>query len=111
MARVFISHASKDAEEARRLLEWLRSRGFDGAFLDFDQYTGIPPGADWERTLYREIARADAVLLVFTANWIASKWCFAEFTQARALGKAIFPLIESPAGETFVAPDIQHLDL
>ena len=111
MARVFISHSSKDADEATRLVEWLRQQGFDGAFLDFDKYSGIPPGADWERTLYREIARAEAIILVLTTNWFSSKWCFAEFTQARALGKSIFPLIESPAGETFVAPDIQHLDL
>ena len=111
MARVFISHASKDAEEASRLLEWLKAQGFDGVFLDLDQYSGIPPGTDWERTLYREIARAEAVLLVLTANWFSSKWCFVEFTQARALGKAIFPLVASPAGDTFVAGDIQHLDL
>jgi predicted AAA+ superfamily ATPase len=111
MARVFISHASKDAEEATCLLKWLQKQGFDGVFLDFDKYAGIPPGADWERTLYRELARAEAVILVFTNNWMASKWCFAEFAQARALGKPIFPLIESPAGETIVAPDIQHLDL
>jgi TIR domain len=111
MARVFISHASRDAEQAARMLEWLRAQGFEGAFLDFDQYAGIPPGADWERTLYREIARAEAIILILTTNWFASKWCFAEYTQARALGKAIFPLIESPAGDTYVAPDIQNLDL
>ena len=111
MARVFISHSSKDTEPAARLLEWLRAQGFEGAFLDFDQYAGIPPGADWERTLYREVARAEAIVLILTANWFASKWCFAEYTQARALGKAIFPLIESPEGDTYIAPDIQHLDL
>ena len=94
-----------------RSLAWLRAQGFEGAFLDFDQYSGIPPGADWEQTLYREIARSEAVLLVLTANWFASKWCFLEYGNARALGKAIFPLIESPSGDTFVAPDIQHLDL
>ena len=31
--------------------------------------------------------------------------------RARALGKPIFPLIEAPTGETFIAPDIQSLDL
>jgi len=49
--------------------------------------------------------------VILTKNWLESKWCFAEFTQARALGKAIFPLIEAPTGETFVSSDIQHLDL
>lgn len=111
MARVFISHSSRDREQAGRLHDWLRNHGFVEAFLDFDKHAGIAPGSDWERTLYREIAGSEAVILVLTANWFESKWCFAEFTQARALGKAIFPLIESPRGEDFVSPDIQHINL
>jgi len=111
MPRIFISHASNDVDASTRLLEWLRSQGFNGNFLDFDKYAGIPPGADWEHTLYREIARAEAVILVLTTRWFASKWCFAEFIHARALGKPIIPLIEGPASDTLVSPDIQHLDL
>ena len=111
MSRIFISHSSEDREQSARLLAWLHSHGFVSTFLDFDKQHGIRSGADWERTLYRELSSADAVLLVLTRNWFASRWCFAEFAQARALGKAIFPLIESPTGETFVSSDIQHLDL
>ena len=111
MARIFISHSSRDAEHADRLLAWLQGQGFGQAFLDFDKHAGLAPGSEWEKTLYREIARAEAVLLVLTKNWFDSKWCFAEFAQARALGKAIFPLIETPTGETFIATDIQNLDL
>ena len=111
MSNIFISHSSKDLAEVVRLKEWLDGQGFSSIFLDFDTETGIAPGADWERTIYREIDRAAAVLLVLTPSWLASKWCFAEFTQARALGKAIYPLIESPDGDLIVSPDIQHLDL
>jgi WD40 repeat protein len=111
MSRIFISHSSEDREQSTRLLAWLHSQGFISTFLDFDKHRGIEPGADWERTLYREISSAQAVILILTKNWFASKWCFAEFTQARALGKIIFPLVESPAGETFVSSDIQQLDL
>ena len=111
VARIFISHSGRDNECAGELKAWLGGLGFEAPFLDFDKDSGIPPGADWERTLYREIERADAVIVVLTANWVASKWCFAEFTQARALGKPIFPVIETPAGERLVAQDIQHLDL
>ena len=94
-----------------RIINWLRGRGFTDVFLDFDKHSGIPPGADWERTLYREVAYCEAVVLILTVNWFDSKWCFAEFTQARALGKAIFPLIETPTGEMLVSSDIQHLNL
>ncbi|MGB6198906.1 MAG: TIR domain-containing protein [Candidatus Acidiferrales bacterium] len=111
MSQIFISHSSRDPEQAARLLAWLHANGFSETFLDFDKHAGLAPGAEWERTLYREIAGADAVIIILTKNWIDSKWCFAEFTQARALGKAIFPLIEAPTGETLVSPDIQHLDL
>jgi hypothetical protein len=111
MSHIFISHSSRDAEQAARLLTCLHANGFVETFLDFDKHAGLAPGADWERTLYREIAGAEAVILILTKNWFDSKWCFAEFAQARALGKAIFPLIEAPTGETFVSSDIQHLDL
>ena len=77
MARIFISHSSRDNEAAARMKACLASQGFETTFLDFDKTAGIPPGADWE--------------IIQTPDWLASKWCFAEFTQARALGKAIFP--------------------
>ena len=111
MSRIFISHSSEDREQSVDLLRWLHGQGFVSTFLDFDERAGIEPGADWERTLYSELSSADAVLLILTRHWFSSKWCFVEFAQARALGKAIYPLIESPAGETFVSSDIQHLDL
>src|SRR5271169_6375942 len=97
MARIFISHSSRDSDAADRMKAWLTSRGFENTFLDKDKTTGIPPGADWERTLYREVEQSHAFIILQTPDWLASKWCFAEFTQARALGKAIFPIIETPA--------------
>lgn len=112
MARIFISHSSRDEKQAVQLKDWLNSIGFERSFLDFDKHTGIAPGADWERTLYRELARAQAVILLLTKHWFDSKWCFAEFTQARAMGKSIFAVIELPTGESsIVSSDIQHLDL
>ena len=111
MARIFISHSSRDNEAAARMKAWLASQGFETAFLDKDKTTGIPPGADWEKTLYREVEQSQAVIIIQTPNWLASKWCFAEFTQARALGKAIFPVIETPTGDAQISPDIQTLNL
>lgn len=96
---------------AERLKNELAEAGFDNVFLDFDEGKGIWPGENWERRLYREIQRAQAVVLVLTPNWLASNWCFAEFTQARALGKSIFPVIFSPIGDQFFASDIQSIDI
>ncbi len=111
VAQIFISHASVDRTEAAELLEWLRAHGFGSTFLDFDDERGIAPGEKWESTLYREISGCDAVILILTPNWFQSKWCFVEFAQARALGKAIFPLVETPTKEKFIGDDIQLLDL
>jgi WD40 repeat protein len=107
MARIFISYSNKDPEPAARIRTWLEANGFEKPFID----VSIPPGKDWERELYRQLERALAVLLVVTPNWLDSKWCFAEYTQARALGKPIFPIIETPVDGSYVAPEIQHLDL
>ena len=111
MARVFISHSSRDNEPAEQIKNWLEKQGFETPFLDYDKHAGIPPGADWEKTLYREIENSEAVIIIQTPNWLESKWCFAEFTQARALGKPIFPIIETPTGDTLISSDIQALDL
>jgi TIR domain/AAA ATPase domain len=111
VATIFISHSSRDHEAAQRFMTWLQSQGFDTPFLDFDKHAGIAPGSNWEKTLYREVERSEAIIIVQTPNWLDSKWCFAEFTQARALGKPIFPVIEAPTGDTLIAPDIQSLNL
>ncbi len=113
MARVFLSHSSRDNASAGRIKAWLEQQGFQAPFLDFDKHIGIPPGADWEKTLYREINQSQALLILQSANWSASKWCFAEFTQARALGKPIFQVIESAGTDPgeFIAPNLQTLDL
>jgi hypothetical protein len=114
MARVFLSHSSRDNDAAAVLKSWLDEQGFGPpSFLDFDKYSGIPPGAEWEKHLYREIKRCQAFLILQTPNWSASRWCFAEFTQARALGKPVFQVVENDAGaaEAPIATDLQRLDL
>ncbi len=111
MALIFISHSSRDNETARLLKAWLEEERFEHTFLDFDKETGIGAGESWERRLYREIERCQAVLVVLTPAWLASKWCFAEFTWARAQGKPIFPTIMSPVGERLFASDIQQVDI
>ena len=112
MAQVFISHSSLDAEQAKSMLEWLQGHGFTNSFLDFDKYAGFPPGSQWERMLYREIDRAQAIILILTKNWFSSKWCFAEYTQARALGnKKIFPVIETSLSDIIASFEEQAIDL
>ena len=117
MARVFISHSSRDAASAAWIASWLRGCGFEAPFLDFDKHSGIPPGSNWEHILYQAIATSQALLIVQSENWNASKWCFAEFTQARALGKPVFQLLGTPPALSNsvdlppITSDLQQLDL
>jgi hypothetical protein len=110
MARVFICIEPRP-RPAEEIFAWLRAQGFEQGFLDIDKHQGIPPGERWEQKLYDELDRAQAMILVLTRNWFDSKWCFAEFAQARSRGKAIFPLIFSPDGDQFVGDDLQKLNL
>jgi tetratricopeptide (TPR) repeat protein len=112
MAAIFISHSSNDNAQAVALKNMLSKIGFENVFLDFDKREGIRLGSDWERKLYYELARCHAVLLILTRNWLESKWCFAEFTQARAMGKTVYVVLENPAGQpNDIAKDIQVCDL
>jgi WD40 repeat protein len=111
MAAIFISHSSRDRQSANELGQILKRIGFQEIFLDFDDRQGIPLGSDWERKLYYEIERCHAMLVILTKNWIESKWCFAEFAQARALGKLIYVVLENPAEtNSNIAKDIQVCD-
>ncbi len=92
MSRIFLSHRSTDKAWARELKELLEASGHVGVFVDDDPETGIPYGQDWERELYRTVVNCRAVVILHSKGWSESKWCFAELTQARALGKFIIPL-------------------
>src|SRR5258705_6503091 len=111
MPAIFISHSSLDQQIANDIKTALDRFGFEQVFLDFDKVTGIDAGENWEKRLYEELSRCHAVILVLTPNWLASKWCFAELTQARALGKVILPIVCKPLGERVVLPEIQSVDL
>jgi hypothetical protein len=111
MAAIFISHSSRDDTLADEVRALLAKDGYEQVFLDFNKHTGLQAGENWERRLYEEIDRCHAVVLILTPSWLDSKWCFVEFTQARALGKIIFPLVLSPLGDNRVAPEIQGVDL
>src|SRR6202021_99760 len=111
MPAIFISHSSLDQQIADDIKTALDRLGFEQVFLDFDKETGIGAGENWEKRLYEELSRCHAVILVLTPNWFASTWCRIELAQARALGKAILPIVCVPLGERYVLPEVQSVDL
>ena len=111
MASIFLSHSSQDNEVAGDLSRRLKEHGYDSLFLDFDPDSGIKAGRDWERELYRNLKLAGAVIVLCSPSSMASRWCFVEIAQAKALGKAIFPITISPCRVENILNDRQVIDL
>lgn len=111
MARIFISHSSRDDPFAVGLKERLRAAGHQSVFLDFDPADGIVAGREWEQELYRSLRLAQAVIVVCSQSSMASRWCFMEITNARASGKPLFAIRIDDASVDAVLTDRQVIDL
>src|SRR5687767_14690917 len=111
MASVFVSHSSRDRSVTERVAERLRAAGFAALFVDFDPEQGIPAGRDWERELYAQLRRTDAVVFLASEASVASRWCFAELSLARSLGRPVFPLRLQPGVALPLLADVQWTDL
>jgi hypothetical protein len=95
MAAIFISHSSKDKTAALGVQQRLLKQGYDPSqlFLDSDAEAGIPAGSKWEQVLYSRLKDCRALIVLCSANWQESKWCFAELVFAKAMGKEVFPVL------------------
>jgi Novel STAND NTPase 1/TIR domain len=110
LSQIFISHSSRDDPTALEIGAWLASQGHRSVFLDFDPANGIPAGRHWERELYRHIRACRGVIVVCSREAMASRWCFAEITYARALGKEIFPVRIDDCTIDPMLTDVQVVD-
>jgi hypothetical protein len=111
MPSLLISHSSRDRSAAAWVNDRLHAAGFATVFLDFDPEQGIPVGRNWERELYAQLRRADAVIFLASRAAVESRWCFAELALARSLSRPVFPLrLELDASLPLLA-DVQWLDL
>src|SRR4051794_19063694 len=111
VSAIFISHSTQDKSTALRVLDRLRQRGYESLFLDSDPEAGIKAGVDWERDLYRNLKLAAAVVVLCSPDSMASRWGFAEITQAKALGKALFPVVVRPCELVGSLTGSQAIDL
>lgn len=111
MGRIFISHSSRDNEEAMSLKACLEAHGHRSVFLDFDPADGIPAGRDWERELYQRVRTCQTMIVICSRDSMASRWCFMEITHARALGKPLLALKIDDCKLDAVLTDRQAVDL
>ena len=93
MAWLFIRNSSSDNAVANRVRHLLEDEGYAAVFLDFDPEVGVPPGRDWERELYSQLWRADAVVFLNSPAAVASPWCHAELALSRSIGVSAVPVL------------------
>lgn len=111
MAKIFISHSSRDNSLIQELKDWLADNDHESVFIDFDPEKGIHGGDEWEQELYQKLRQSQAIIACVTQNWIDSKWCFAEIVFARERGKKAIPLILEDCPYPGIFNDTQRIDL
>ena len=89
MARLFISHSSRNNNKAIEVRDWLARNGWDDVFLDLDPERGIAAGQRWKEALQKAAWRCEVVLALVSKEWLASSWCKSEVDAARMMGKKV----------------------
>jgi hypothetical protein len=110
VAGVFVSHASKDLELARKVRQWLIEAGHK-VFLAHDLHDGITAGEDWKQRLDDELRRADVVVCMVTSAYVASPSCTFEVSTAQLLPKALLPVQVELGVAHQLLESVQHIDL
>ena len=96
MARLFISHSSRNNAEALALHQWLISQGWTDLFLDIHPVDGLAAAEKWQKALRDSIARCRAVIFCLSPEWLESPFCMAEFWGALQAGAAPVGVIVKP---------------
>jgi len=96
VARIFISHSSRNNAEALALHQWLVSQGWSDLFLDIHHADGLAAAQKWQKALRDSIARCRAVIFCISPEWLESPFCMAEFWGALNAGAAPVLVIVKP---------------
>ena len=98
MARLFISHSSRNDHAALALQSWLFNEGWtkNDIYLDISADSGMSAGQKWVEALDDAQYRCEAVVFLVSQEWLSAKWCREEYTRAQELNKKLFALIIDP---------------
>jgi hypothetical protein len=99
--RLFISYSHRDEDLCRELethLGVMKRQGLVAAWHD----RMIPAGSEWRKEIDQQLAQADLILLLVSADFIASEYCYEiELEQAlirhRAGTARVVPILVRPA--------------
>ena len=111
MSSIFLSHSSRNDEDAKRVKQFLKDQEYKSVFLDFDPEDGIPPGRNWEKEIYSKLRKCRALIVLCSRHSMVSPWCFSEITHARAFGKSLFPVKIDDCEVHTLLQDTQIIDI
>lgn len=90
MARVFISYAREDLDQARRLADDLGEKGHS---VWWDRH--VHGGANFSAEIDRELKKAQAVLVLWSPASISSAWVQDEAAEGRDTGRLVPATLQS----------------
>ena len=95
MAKIFISHSSKDKDMVIDFMDFLqKGMGFGREDIFCTSYpNALPTGEEFIAKIKAELVGCEAAFLVITDNYLSSPFCMAELGAVWGLGKRIFPLL------------------
>lgn len=93
--KIFLSYASPDSEQARKLFEFLRGRGAD-PWLDVEN---LLPGQDWKLEIQKALEDADVIVLCLSKESV-SREGYVQKEMRLAMERGL----EMPEGEIFLIP-------
>lgn len=110
--RIFISHASADAELARALTELLRLGGgasVEEIFCSSLDDTSIPPGQDFVEHIRAQMTEAVLVVQLITPAYVESAFCLCELGAQWALARDAFPIVVPPITPTEISAVLRQV--
>ncbi len=98
MAKLFVSHSSKNKELMDSFLEFLQlGMGVERNDIFYSSSAGdLSTGEAFMKTIRRQLVDSEAVISIITEEYLKSKFCMAEMGAAWAMSKRYFPLILVP---------------
>lgn len=98
MAKIFISHSTKNRELVESFLEFLQlGMGVDRSDIFCTSYHGeLKTGEDFVETIRSQLQGCEVVISLITEEYLASNFCMIELGAAWGMSKAFFPLLSVP---------------
>ena len=97
--KVFISYSHQDKALKERLMKHLNSL-IRQKYIEIWHDGMVLPGADVNEDIFREIEECDMALLLISADYLASDYCYSvemeTFMKLRDVGKIVVPVLLRP---------------